>query len=88
MIGNAIKYAKKEVPLLIKITAKVIAVEEGEEDGTIPEGKYYQISIANNGIGFDQKYAHKIFELFQRLHGRTEYNGTGIGLAICKKNNE
>jgi PAS domain S-box-containing protein len=85
IIGNAIKYAKKDVPLLIKITTKKITVEEGEEDATIPKGKYYEISIADNGIGFEQEYAHKIFELFQRLHGRTEYTGTGIGLAICKK---
>ena len=47
--------------------------------------KYYQISISDNGIGFDQKYSDDIFKLFKRLHSYNEFEGTGIGLSICKK---
>lgn len=58
----------------------------GESTGT-PErpGQYHKLTIADNGIGFDPAYSHKIFQLFQRLHGRNEYSGTGIGLAICQR---
>ncbi|HEX9980996.1 MAG TPA: CheR family methyltransferase [Flavobacterium sp.] len=79
LISNGIKYSKKDEAPQIMITAS-------QTDGQEFNGnKYYKISISDNGIGFEQQYEHKIFELFQRLHGKTDYVGTGIGLAICKK---
>jgi PAS domain S-box-containing protein len=85
LIFNAVKYSKPGVPSHIKITAFIVPGEEIKTGATEQKGKYWKISIADNGIGFDPQYSQKIFELFQRLHGRTEYEGTGIGLAICKK---
>jgi signal transduction histidine kinase len=56
-----------------------------EISGLNENASYYSITIKDNGIGFDQEYAEKIFNIFQRLHGKTAYNGSGIGLAMCKK---
>ncbi len=85
LITNAIKYSKKDTPPYIKISSTVIPGEIIGQLTPEPRTKYWHISIADNGIGFDPQYENKIFELFQRLHGRREYEGTGIGLAICKK---
>jgi two-component system CheB/CheR fusion protein len=79
LISNGIKYSKADEPPVIHITSQTV------DDVNIKGKKYLQIHIEDNGIGFDQKYEHKIFELFQRLHGKAEFVGTGIGLAICKK---
>jgi light-regulated signal transduction histidine kinase (bacteriophytochrome) len=84
LIGNALKYSKPDVSPLIKITAEKVSINE--ISGQIKQNsKFWKITISDNGIGFEQKYESKIFEVFQRLHGKTEYEGTGIGLAICKK---
>jgi hypothetical protein len=84
LIGNALKYSKPDVAPLIKITAEKVSINE--ISGQIKQNnKFWKITISDNGIGFEQKYESKIFEVFQRLHGKTEYEGTGIGLAICKK---
>lgn len=72
LIGNAVKYARKDNPPHIKIEAQ-------------QTGSGWKISFSDNGIGFDESYSKKIFEIFQRLHTKSEYEGTGIGLAICKK---
>lgn len=80
LISNSIKYSKADISPVVRVVAEKIEVKEGEE-----EKEYWQISVSDNGIGFEEKYKEKIFELFQRLHGKHEYEGTGIGLAICKK---
>ena len=85
IISNALKYSRPHIVPLIKISANIIAADEIKTGTTDKKGKYWKITIADNGIGFDQQYEFKIFELFQRLHGRNEYEGTGIGLAICNK---
>ncbi len=80
LIGNAIKFAKAGLPPVVKITSKQVQAEFLGRRGPACE-----ISIADNGIGFDEKYLDRIFTIFQRLHGRHEYEGTGIGLAVCRK---
>jgi len=85
LIGNSLKYSKDSVAPQIKITcSKVIAEEEDQVPKNTKE-KFYKITFIDNGIGFEQEYAEKIFILFNRLHNKNEYAGTGIGLAICKK---
>ncbi len=76
LIGNAIKYAKADTPPVIRIYSDY---DEQEKD------KYCRIFFQDNGIGFDQKYADHIFDIFTRLHDQTNYEGTGIGLALCKR---
>jgi PAS domain S-box-containing protein len=84
LISNALKYRKKDVPPQIHISYELLTASQINEPGLL-EVSYHSISIRDNGIGFEERYKTKIFELFQRLHGKTEYDGTGIGLAICKK---
>lgn len=76
LISNAIKFHRRNEKPLIQISSKLIGKKYGV---------HYCISVKDNGIGFDEKYANKIFGVFQRLHGLTEYEGSGVGLAICKK---
>lgn len=73
LIFNSFKYKSEGKPPIINIFGKK------------KENNYWEISIQDNGIGFDEKYADRIFKPFQRLHGRSKYEGSGLGLTICKK---
>lgn len=82
LISNSLKYSKKNVPPQIRIRHEMNgALTNGKDTDT----RYSRIIIEDNGIGFDQKYAEQIFDMFRRLHPNAEYEGTGIGLALCKK---
>ncbi len=72
LVGNALKFHRPGVPPVVRVTAE-------------PAGDGWALSVADNGIGFEDRYAGRIFQVFQRLHGRDEYDGTGVGLAICRK---
>ncbi|HYF29781.1 MAG TPA: response regulator [Chitinophagaceae bacterium] len=82
LISNALKYSKKNVSPVVNIKSEN---HQPLQDIKKPEQKYCRIFIQDNGIGFDQKYSEEIFGMFKRLHLNTEYEGTGIGLALCKK---
>ena len=73
LISNSIKFRRNDTPPRVHITGH-----------SGPNGQA-TISVADNGVGFDPKYAERIFGVFERLHGRSEYPGTGIGLALCRK---
>ena len=85
IISNAIKYKKEDQPPVITMKAEKVSASEIKIERSSSANQYWKIMISDNGIGFEPQYSSKIFELFERLHGRSEYEGTGIGLAICKK---
>lgn len=84
IIGNALKFSKPSVPPKITITPKLVNKLSAEAPQD-PTGDYCQITIKDNGIGFDERFRESIFLLFHRLHSKDAYEGTGIGLAIAKK---
>lgn len=84
LLSNALKFSKTDTRPIINISSEPVSelLLEAEHD---TNGKYVRIDISDNGIGLDESYIDKIFVIFQRLHGKTQYEGTGIGLAIVKK---
>jgi len=85
ILGNSIKYARPGIIPQVRISAEKVRGEQIPLKGPEAAKDYHKISFSDNGIGFDQRYAEKIFEVFQRLHGMNQYPGTGIGLSICKR---
>ena len=86
LVSNALKFSRKDTRPHIRITAKPLTKDAATRLPALNKNAaYYNIELRDNGIGFKQEHATQIFNIFQRLHGKTEYAGTGIGLAMCKK---
>jgi signal transduction histidine kinase len=84
LISNSLKFSKEKPEIIIsgRVVEKNLS---NKEPGYSSEQEFAELTIRDNGIGFEQKFAEKIFNVFQRLHTKNEYPGTGIGLALCKK---
>ncbi len=88
LLGNAIKFCQPNTIPSIRVTSQTVALNEippqliRKLNGT---GPFAKITISDKGIGFDNQYAERIFQVFQRLHGRNNYTGSGIGLSICRR---
>ncbi len=85
ILSNAIKFRKASVSAEVKVHAGKLSKQERHVLGLPVNNNFYKIDIQDNGIGFEPEYSEKIFQIFQRLNGKAEYPGSGIGLAICKK---
>lgn len=87
LLSNALKFRKPDATPLIRVSAQEVTASQLPYlvKPTRPARSYHRINVADNGIGFDDKYVDRIFQVFQRLHGKNQYAGTGIGLAICEK---
>ncbi|WP_431241169.1 sensor histidine kinase [Flavobacterium sp. P21] len=85
LIGNALKFSRKDVPPHVQIKARRVLGNKLDFKVDYPDKIYFCLRISDNGIGFDDEYKERIFEVFQRLNTESEFLGTGIGLAIVKK---
>jgi len=85
LVSNAVKFRKKGIDPIIHIEAKKVYGSDHSRAVNSNGHKYHKVSISDNGIGFDPKYSDEIFMVFKRLNSYHEYEGTGVGLSICKK---
>jgi PAS domain S-box-containing protein len=85
LITNAIKFRKQGLPAEISVDISVLTEPEKQRHNLSSASKFFRIEVRDNGIGFDTQDSYKIFEIFQRLHSKAAYPGSGIGLSICKK---
>jgi signal transduction histidine kinase len=88
LIGNALKFHQEDVAPIVHLTGRWLAPGDPHRalhpacNDDVP---VYELCVTDNGIGIDAQYTERIFQVFQRLHGRNQYEGTGVGLAICRK---
>jgi PAS domain S-box-containing protein len=85
LVGNALKFSRKDITPIVEIKAKRIKGNTIKHEVNYPDKMYYHLKVSDNGIGFDAEYNERVFEVFKRLNTESEFAGTGIGLAIVKK---
>ena len=83
LIANALKYRREDAPPVVQVNARI--VETDPSSAYVKPTTMCEIVVTDNGIGFEEQYTDRIFGIFQRLHGRGQYEGTGVGLALCRK---
>jgi len=84
LLSNALKFTRPEIPPIVTLDCARVR-DRSFDSPNDPEGQYYRFTLTDNGIGFEQKFADNVFRLFQRLHPKDRFEGTGIGLAVTKK---
>ena len=85
LVGNALKFHREDEPPLVRVHAELIDGQPPRFSREADAGDRCVITVADNGIGFDEKHAERVFTAFERLHARFAYDGTGIGLSIARK---